>query len=84
VRLPGKLDLSAVTLRPHVHHGTVTQVIYHTNVAILDEASRNSKIGFNLCQGAEFAAVDNLLQATRCRTEPVQHRIGTYEEDMCD
>ena len=84
MRLAGKLDSSTVKLTPHVHHGTATQVIHHINVTILDEAKRNSKIGFNLCQGAEFAAVDNLLQATRCRIETVQNKIGTYEQDMCD
>jgi hypothetical protein len=76
VRLAGKPDSSTVKLTSHVHHGTTTQVIYHTNVTILDEARRNSKIGFNLCQVAELAAVDNLLHATHGRIKPVHHIIG--------
>jgi hypothetical protein len=78
MRLAGNL----IKLTPIVHHDTTAQVVYHTNVTVIDEARRNSKTGFNLCQDTDLTAVDDFLQATCCRMEAAHHKPGTHQQDM--
>ena len=62
-----------MALASQVHHDAATQVIYHPDVAILDEQAWDTKIGFNLCQRAELAAIDDRLHATCRGVEPSRH-----------
>jgi len=61
-----------------IHHSTTTQVVYHTNVIVLDEATGERKRGLDLYWGAELTAVNDFLHAAYGRMEPVQKRLGTH------